>query len=74
MSNNKEQQELDKIEAYMKDQIENYFPLKVKYFAVYDLVEDSLTGVFVTDTKKPYDFVIEKQDGLPVLKPHVPLQ
>lgn len=62
--------QLQQIENYIKDAIENNYPLKVVKFIQYDNPDKTtLVGIFVADNGKNYSFYIDKSNPLPQLKP-----
>ena len=62
--------QLQDIENYIKDAIENNYPIKISKFVQYDNPDkNSLVGIFEATNKKTYSFFIDKSNPLPQLKP-----
>ena len=69
MNNKQIEGNLNRIEQYIKSTIEQEFPFTVKAFVNYDNQGNDFLGVFEASTGKYYSFLIEKEDGIPMLKP-----
>jgi hypothetical protein len=60
---------IQKIENYLKTTIEKEYPFTIKRFIDYDKQDEDFVGIFEASTGKYYSFIVEKDDGLPMIKP-----
>lgn len=69
MANSKRpQQASDNVDKFIKESIEEDFPLKVKAVLSRELDREDLLGLIQTEDGKRYRFLIEQSDPRPMLR------